>query len=304
MKKLGVTAAIVAVLLGASWLLFHKTIKRMLRAHKEPSTGRFEDPEGLAVDAEGNIYVSDEDRGVFTVLSPTGQSLLTFKDARIHGDSLVAHSRSSLVIIGEHELWELDVSGAAPKFGKQISCRGSGPDEFEDPEGTPRIRPTATCTSQTSNHRRIHASFDKNGKWLRHLNLAEDPESVTVAPDGRLVVTFSKADLVQVFAKDGTPGPVIGRSGKGPGQFRNPDYVRFGPDGNLYVTDQKNARIQVFDKDLKFVRFIGRPGSGPGEFDDPEDIGFDPQGRLVVADGGNHRIQVLKPTGEFVAEYK
>ena len=303
MKKLGIAAGIVVVLLGASWLLFHKSIKRFLRHTKPASTGLFEDPEGLAVDPEGNIYVSDEDRGAFTVLSPSGKVLLAFKDPRIHGDSLVAHSRTDVIAIGEHELWKLDVSGDAPKFGLQISRRGSGPDEFEDPEGICEDPANGDFYVTDEDHRRIHV-FDKNGKWLRHIKVPEDPESVTVAPDGRLVVTFSKTDIVQVFAKDGTPGPVIGRHGKEPGQFRNPDYVRFGPDGNLYVTDQKNARIQVFDRDLKFLRVIGRPGSGPGEFDDPEDLAFDPQGRLLVADGGNHRIQIFKVTGEFVGEIK
>jgi len=303
MKKIAAAAGIVIVLLGASWLLFHKSIKRFLRGHRELSTGRFEDPEGLAVDSEGNIYVSDEDRGTFTVLSPAGRTLLTFKDARIHGDSLIAHSRSSLVIIGEHELWELDVSGAEPKFGRQFSRRGSGPDEFEDPEGIAEDPASGELYVTDEDHKRIHV-FDGKGKWLRHLPMPADPESVAVTPDGRIVVSFSKDDFVQFFAKDGSPGPVLGRHGKGPGEFRNPDYVKFGPDGNLYVTDQKNARIQVFDKDLKFARIIGRPGAGPGEFDDPEDLAFDPQGRLLVADGGNHRIQILKPTGEFIAEIR
>jgi DNA-binding beta-propeller fold protein YncE len=208
-----------------------------------------------------------------------------------------------VVTIGEHELWKLDVSGDAPKFGLQISRRGSGEDEFEDPEGICEDHANGDLYVTDEDHKRIHV-FDKTGKWLRHLKMPGDPESVAVTPDGRIVVTFSKDDFVQIFSKDGAPGVVIGRHGKGPGEFRNPDYVRFGPDGSLYITDQKNGRIQVFDKNLKFARIIGRPGSGPGEFDDPEDLAFDPQGRLYVADGGNHRIQILKSTGEFIAEIK
>lgn len=303
MKKIGAAAGIAVVLLGASWLLFHRQIKKWLRPAKVFSTGLFEDPEGLAVDPEGNIYVSDEDRGQFTVLSPAGKVLLTFKDSRIHGDSLIAHARSHVVAIGEHELWELDLSGDAPRFGLQISRRGSGRDEFEDPEGIAEDSANGDLYVTDEDHARIHV-FDKKGQWLRHLKMPAEPESVAVAPDGRLVVTFSKDDFVQAFGKDGAPGPVLGRRGREPGQFRNPDYVRFGPDGHLYVTDQENARLQVFDKDLKFLRIIGKPGSGPGEFDDPEDLAFDPQGRLLVADGGNHRIQILKPTGEFIAEIK
>src|SRR5262245_53226034 len=107
MRKLGATAGVLVVLLGASWLLFHRSIKKLLRGPQDISTGRFQDPEGLSVDSGGRIYVSDEDRGTLTVLSPEGATLRTFKRDFLHGDSLVAKGLDRVVTIGDHELWVL-----------------------------------------------------------------------------------------------------------------------------------------------------------------------------------------------------
>lgn len=302
MKKAGAAAAIVVVLLGASWLLFHRSIKRLLRGDKEISTGRFQDPEGLAVDQAGRIYVSDEDRGTLTVLSPEGATLRTLKRDFLHGDSLVARGLDRIVTIGDHELWALDLSKEPfPPFTRIEVA--SPPGSIVDPEGIAEDTVTGDLYVTLEDARKVRV-VGRDGKSWREFTVERDPEGIGLLPDGRLIVTFSKDDYCQVFAKDGTPGPKFGRKGSALGEFRNPDFVLAGPEGRIYITDQKNHRIQVFDRDLKPLFAIGRHGRGPGEFDDPEDLATDPQGRLLVADGGNHRIQILKLTGEFVGEIR
>lgn len=301
MKKLGAAAAVVVVLLGASWLLFHRSIKRLLRGEKEISTGRFQDPEGLAIDPEGRIYVSDEDRGTLTVMSPEGKTLRTLKRDFLHGDSLVARGLERVVAIGDHDLWVLNFApeGTTPFSRIDVSTPGS----IVDPEGIAEDPATGDLYVTLEDARRVRV-MDREGKFLRDFAVEHDPEGIGLLPDGRVIVTFSKDDYCRIYSKEGTPGIRFGRTGSALGEFRNPDFVIAAPNGRIYVTDQKNHRIQVFDAALQAVAAIGRKGQGPGEFQDPEDLAFDPQGRLVVADGGNHRIQILKPTGEFVAEHR
>ncbi len=307
MKKGLLALLAVSLLAGAAWLLFHRQIKRWIRPAKPVSTGRFQDPEGLAIDPAGRIYVSDEDRGTLTVLDRDGKTLLQVSELAglrpFHGDSLVAESASRVVSIGEHEIRVLDLSGTEPKLLATWSKRGRAPGEFEDPEGIARDPANGDWYLTDEDNRRIQV-FDKDGTFLRAFPVPNDPEGLWVTADGRVVVTFSKDHYVQAYSKDGTPGSRLGKRGSGLGEFDNPDYVRQDRDGNFWVTDQKNGRIVVLDKDLKPLRSVGRPGAGPGEFNDPEDLAFDAEGNLWVADGGNNRLQVLKPDGTFVREVR
>jgi|SRR5688572_10542170 len=302
MKKFGAAAGIVIVLLGAAWLLFPRAIKKILRGPREVSTGRFQDPEGLSVDAEGRIYVSDEDRGTLTVLSPDGATIRTLKVNFLHGDSLVARGLDRIVTIGEHELWVLNLTAEPYPPFVRLDVSPS-PGAIVDPEGIAEDAATGDLYVTLEDARKVRV-MDREGKFLREFAVERDPEGIGLLPDGRVIVTFSKDDYCQVFAKDGTPGAKFGKTGTAAGEFRNPDFVKAGPDGRIYITDQKNHRVQIFDKDLKPYAIIGRPGKGLGEFEDPEDLAFDGLGRLYVADGGNHRIQVFQKSGEFVAEIR
>jgi len=292
----------VLALLGSSWLLFHRQIKKLLRGPREVSTGRFQDPEGLAVDAAGRIYVSDEDRGTLTVLTPEGATLRTVRENFLHGDSLVARSLDRVVTIGDHELWVLDLSGETHKTLVRIES-SPAPGKVTDPEGLAED-PESGDLYITLEDARLVRVVDRAGKFLREFSVDHDPEGIGLLSGDRVVVTFSKNDYCGVYSKTGIQSLRFGKTGSALGEFRNPDYVRAGPDGRIYITDQKNHRIQVFDKDLKPLFAIGHRGKGPAEFEDPEDLAFNPKGQLLVADGGNHRVQVLTTEGGFVAEFR
>jgi len=280
---------------------FRKPFKGWYRGYTlEISTGRFQDPEGLAVDAAGNIYVADEDWQRLTVLDPDGKTLVTFQEVDGYtvdgkslpittGDSLVALGKGHLMIIAQFNLAELRIHD-----GKVSLVRVCG--DFGDPEGIARDPKTGDIYITDEDNRRIQV-FDASGVLQHGWPVPQDPEGICVTKD-RVYVTFSKDDWVGCYDKAGKLRFRFGERGTGPGQLRNPDYVCVAPDGLLYVTDQKNDRIQVFDSEGRHRRSIGGRGTGPGRFRDPEDLAFDTAGNLVVADGGNHRIQVLTQGGK------
>lgn len=267
---------------------------------REVSTGRFQDPEGLAVDAAGNLYVADEDRQQLTVLDPGGKTLVSLQtvagytvDGRpvpiTSGDSMVVVGNGHVVLIAQFNLAELKIQDS-----KVSLVRSFG--RFGDPEGIARDRETGDLYVTDEDNRRIEV-FDSSGKARAGWPVPQDPESICVTQD-RVYVTFSKNDWVGCYTMAGKLQFRFGKRGTDPGQFHNPDFVCVSADDLLYVTDQKNDRIQVFDLEGKHQRTIGGRGREPGKFRDPEDLAFDPQGNLVVADGGNHRIQVLTREGK------
>jgi DNA-binding beta-propeller fold protein YncE len=292
------------VLLGLAVVVLRKPLKRVFwDKTKTVSTGRFQDPEGMALDVEGNLYVADEDRATFTMLDPEGKIVAQAKNLPglggplTAGDSMVVLEPRHLVLIGDHVLVEIRIEGGEVRLVKTYGKHGDGPGEFEDPEGISIDRATGEIYATDEDHRQL-LIFSKDGAFARAMKVEHDPEGVCVFED-RVYVTMSKAGWVGCYGKDGALKFKFGAA-----HLQEPDYAAVSPDRKLYVTDQRGNRIQVFDLDGTFLRTIGGPGSGPGRFDQPEDLAFDKDGNLWVADGDNHRVQVLTPEGKFLREIK
>jgi sugar lactone lactonase YvrE len=71
---------------------------------------------------------------------------------------------------------------------------------------------------------------------------------------------------------------------------------------SLYVSDRWNHRVQVFDPDGKFKFTFGSRGSAPGEFGEPKQIAFDREGHVLVVDRMNDRVQIFTPEGRPLGE--
>lgn len=296
-RRITIWAAASLVLATGIGALVRKPIKKaFFEKEKTISTGRFQDPEGMAVDAEGNVYIADEDLCRLFMLDKSGKIVAEARELPGHphltvGDSIVVLEPRHIVIISDHYLLELKVAGSTFEAVRSFGKRGTGEADFEDPEGVSIDRSNGDIYATDEDNRRVKV-FAKDGRFLRNIPVEHDPESVHVYGD-RVYVTMSKAGWVGCYAKDGKPLFRFGHK-----ELVEPDYVTVSPDRKLYVTDQKANRIQVFDLEGKFLFGFGKFGRAPGEFDQPEDLAFDSDGNLYVADGDNHRIQVLTPDGK------
>jgi len=65
---------------------------------------------------------------------------------------------------------------------------------------------------------------------------------IKALPDGRLVVLEGKDQQVHILGARGAPARTIGRTGSGPGEFRNAIGIVVTRDGGFIVNDADNAR--------------------------------------------------------------
>lgn len=255
------------------------------------SDGQFKNPWGVAVDSEGNIYVTDE---------------------------------PDTVTVADGRLQKFDSDG---NFVMALAIGGSGPAQFDMPLGifidaSDNIYVADAANSRIQKFNRSLLFVDEWGSLGSGDGQFNMPAAVTVAADGKIYVADRDNHRIQEFAANGTflrwygldqfgaigwkaPGSgSVGTSGGSdgnparPGEFFEPSGVCVADDGYLYVSDTGNGRLQKIDRTSGAATVIGEMGSNDGQFTEPVIIlvsGTD----LYVADADNSRIQILSTAGEF-----
>jgi DNA-binding beta-propeller fold protein YncE len=242
-------------------------------------------PNGVAVAADGSLYVMD--RGNYRVvhLTADGQELASF--GRL---------------------------GTAPD---QIY---SGWDTALDPQGNVYICNSDRDENGDITHDGVKV-FSPSGDFLRQVGGQDysyeetnaTPYGLDVDAAGRVYVADFNLNTMRVFDAEGRLlGTFFGQTGSGPDEFNGlndvaVDDVR----GLLYICDSINSRIKEYalttlptgEITLTHRLTFGSYGSGPGQFSYPQYLAVDEStGRLYVNDMANYRLQIFDPTGQYLGE--
>jgi tripartite motif-containing protein 71 len=123
------------------------------------------------------------------------------------------------------------------------------------------------------------------------------PTSIAIDAHGDVyVVPGLHADLrIDKFDRNGAFITSWGSEGVGDGQFQNVIVLAVDGNGTVYASDNGNHRIQIFDANGRFLAKFGSHGDGDGQFDYPAGIQVDDQGNLYVVDANGARIQKFRP---------
>ncbi|MBI2911195.1 MAG: TIGR03663 family protein, partial [Chloroflexi bacterium] len=120
-------------------------------------------------------------------------------------------------------------------------------------------------------------------------------DAIAYYPPGRTPgrVSTVPAESAETRVAALQPVAVLGRAGKGPGEFDSPKGLAVDRDGNIYVADSRNHRVQKLDSTGRPLASTDGPGEGPGQFNEPWGIAVGLDGYVYVADTWNHRVQKL-----------
>lgn len=241
-----------------------------------PGPGQFSRPRGIAVAADGSLYVADTLNHRIQHLSPEGEML---------------------------QQW-----GGFSGGEEAVSPAPNG--TFNEPWGV-AVAPDGTVyVADTWNHRVQH--FTAQGDFLGTFGFfgqAESPDAfwgpraVAVDAQGRVYVADTGNKRVVVFDGEGRPLGSFGGFGLQLGGMDEPVGLGLGEDGSIYVADTWNQRVQVFqdigDGQYAAVSEWDISGWFGQSLDNKPYMAVGPEGQVCVSDPEGYRVLCFQPDGQF-----
>lgn len=117
---------------------------------------------------------------------------------------------------------------------------------------------------------------------------------------GKIFITDSGNNRVQVLDKDGNFLLKFGSPGNGNGQFNSPIAVAVDSLSNIFVVDYNNQRVQKFDASGNFILKFGTAGDGNGQFMSPNGIALDSDNNVYISDFRHAGIQKFSNSGAYL----
>jgi DNA-binding beta-propeller fold protein YncE len=199
--------------------------------------GQFSDPEGIAIDGTGNVYVSENINNRVQKLTKDGKSIAVWGGPQGSGPGQfnspfgIALDRVGNLYVTDlnnNRVQKLSPNGdPLATFG---SGGGAGPGQLQQPRGVAVDAAGRVYVSDTQNHR--VEEFAPDGTFVTQWRRCEDDPSVCQFPN----------------------------SGGGPGEFFYPRGGVADAAGDVYIADTSNNRIQRFIQTV-----VPKPQSPPSD---------------------------------------
>ena len=278
----------------------------------------FNYPDGIAINATGKIYVSDQEADKITSWTPpeAGTAKVTFASQFGSGGSGNGQFNTPIAsaIDGAGNIWITDwgnnrVQKFSPSgsFIASYGSFGSGNGQFSGPGGIDVNQSASNVYIADGGNARIE-ELSTTGTFVRSFGTTGSgkltrPGGLKVDSAGNVWVADMTADRVVEFSSTGTFIAAYGSEGSGNLQFKTPVAVTSSGE-NIYVTDAGNRRVQEMTNKGVFVRqWGGGEGEGSGEFYAPEGIAADGASNLYVVDNGAGHVEEFSSTGAYKATF-
>jgi DNA-binding beta-propeller fold protein YncE len=233
---------------------------------------RFSSPDGIAVDANDNIYVVDLHEGMIQVFDPTGNFIRTI--GVFHGErrfdkptAIAINQKQNLLYVLDGTANELVVLDREGNFVEGVGGRSKRNIEFNYPteiavtgdrivvldDFGARVQVFDTSFTRLSSFRvKVH----DRPPVLHEIGLSIDAA-------GRIYLSDLFPNQIAVYTLEGKLAGLFGHAGSQIQEFKVPSGLWIDPEDHIYVADTDNSRVQVFQSLVRKTALTGRDGGTP-----------------------------------------
>ena len=261
------------------------------------TSSKLDTPSGVAVDAQGDLFIADWDNDVVEEVTPAGKLSVVAGDGRFDAPPTPGPADSSTLVplgvaVDAHgdlfiaDYWNNVVEEVSPA-GRLSIVAGDGN------VGRPTLGPANSSRLDAPEGVAVDAHGD--------LFIADYWNNVVeeVSPAGRLSVVAGDGQL-------GSPTPGPATSSK----LDNPSGVAVGTHGDLFIADRGNNVVEKVTASGTLSVVAGVVGNGNGgpptpgparssELDNPSGVAVDAHGDLFIADTDNQVVEEVTPAGRL-----
>jgi DNA-binding beta-propeller fold protein YncE len=215
--------------------------------------GLWDHPHGLRIDADDNIWTTDDGSHLVLKLNPAGRVLLVLGRKDWSGEATwlfnrptdVGFAKKGDVYVsdgyGNSRVMKFDRDGNLIKaWGKY----GTGPGEFNLPHSVVVDKEGRVYVGDRENAR--IEIFDADGNFLKEWKGIGYPYGLFITPDQHIWMVDGGYDRIVELDQNGKILGAIGEPGRGSGQMAWAHFMAVGPDRKIYVAEVLNWRFQVF----------------------------------------------------------
>jgi uncharacterized protein (TIGR03437 family) len=250
----------------------------------DPTAAQFNNPNGIAIDSKGVIYVADTSN--HRIRTITNGTVATIAGTGTAGSTGNGSAATSALLNGPGGV-TVDSSGA-------IYIADTGNNQIRKISGGNITLVAGTGNAQYNGDNGPAINADVNG-----------PTGVAVDSAGNVYIADTGNSLIRKVDKNGTITSYIGGTGPTAGRLNHPTAVCLDSTGALYVSDSNNRRIIKFANNVfTVIAGTGTAGfSGDGgpairaTLNNPVGIAIDAASNLYIADSNNGRIRKVTADG-------
>ena len=273
---------------GSPFKLFVQQPPTVL-THPVRTIDRLSEPSGVALNSQGDLYITECSASKVSVLDNTGQVCQTSSSmARhlTHPTGIATDADDNVYVACEHKLLKFDKDG---ELIQHTGSEGSVQGKFHCPKGV-KVHNKQVYTCDSENHR--IQIFSLSLEFIRSIGTVGSrvgqlsrPQDLAVDGKGNLYVTDMGNNRVQVLSPSGRYIHQFGH--KGDGKLSAPSGIHLLGD-YVFVADSGGHRIAVFQCSGQFVSAFGLSGDKPHY----HAITSDCNGFVYVCDPGTNSVLV------------